>query len=254
MTESLLSPLHRLGHFKKRHPSSSPSPSRSHSPTRSEHVFHLTQSGPALSTSSPWLSLRVRSHAGPGKTHPLYFDRDVVEGSVHLNLDNPQHILAVSVVVRAQHLAAGVDRPPFLQLTQHLWSSATEEPEDGGPTRKPSSGKLSGHHSWPFALKLPSEIVIQKDGAPMVFPLPPSCSPKGLPAYIDYKIQVIVRRPALRVDNLYVLHSLAPLSAGSHLATALRPRSSIFPGHAPRDPRACCRLLTNKGTLSSVHT
>lgn len=216
MTESLFNPLQRLGYFKKRHPSSSsfPSASRPYSPTPSEHVFHLTQSGPASSTSPPWLSLHVRSHAGPGRTHPLYFDRDLVEGSVHLNLDNPQHILAVSVVVCAQHLAAGVDRPPFFQLTQHLWSSATEEPNDGGPTRKSFSGKLSGHHSWPFAIKLPSEIVVHNDGAPMVFPLPPSCSPKGLPAYIDYKIQVIVRRSTLRVDNMYVF---PPIGASRRL-------------------------------------
>lgn len=228
MTESLLNPLHRLGHFKKkRHPLPSPSepnPSRPQSPTPSEHVFHLTQSGPASANAPPWLSLRVRSHAGPGKTHPLYFDRDLVQGSVHMSLDSPQHILAVSVVVRAQHLAAGVDRPPFLELTQHLWSSATapEELNDAGPTRKPFSGKLSGHHSWPFAIKLPSEIVLQTDGPPIAFPLPPSCSPKGLSAYIDYKIQVIVRRSTLRIDNTYVPHCRLPAvsSPGHSLTTS----------------------------------
>jgi hypothetical protein len=212
MTESRLAPLHRLGHFKRLpSPSPSPSPSRSRVNTPSEHIFHLTQSGPASSSSPPWLSLHVRSHAGPGKTHPLYFDRDVVEGTVHLNLDSPQHILGVSVVVRAQHLAVGVDLPPFLEITQRLWSSAMRQPKDGSPTPKPSSGKLSGHHAWPFAIQLPTEVVIQRDGSPVAFPLPPSCSPKGLSSYIDYKIQVVVRRPTLRVDNTYV--PLAPPTA-----------------------------------------
>ncbi len=165
MTESQLTSLHRLAHLKLSSLSRSPSPSPSHphSPTPSEHVFHLTQSGPASSTSPPWLSLRVRSHAGPGKTHPLYFDRDVVEGTVHLNLDSPQHILGVSVVVRAQYLAVGVDVPPFLEITQPLWSSAMGQPKDGNLIRKPPSGKLSGHHAWPFAIQLPSEVAIQKD-------------------------------------------------------------------------------------------
>ena len=236
MTESRLNPLHRLGHF-KRLPSSSPSPSRPHSPTPSEHVFHLTQSGPSSSNSPPWLSLRVRSHAGAGKTHPLYFDRDVVEGTVHLNLDSPQHIIGVSVVVRAQHLAVGVDHPPFLELTQHLWPSTVGEPKDGSPTRKPSSGKLSGHYTWPFAMKLPSEVVVQKDGSPMAFPLPPSCSPKGLSAYIDYKLQVIVRRSTLRVDNTYV-PPCRPSPPSSHPNHSLTTSFVYLPrSRAPRPSR-----------------
>lgn len=209
MTESRLPSLHRLAHLKRlsllsSSPPPSPSPSHPHSPTHSEHVFHLNQSGPASSTSPSWLSLRVRSRAGPGKTHPLYFDRDIVEGTVHLNLDSPQHILGVSVVVRAQYLAVGVDLPPFLEITQPLWSSAMGQPKHGNIMRKPSSGKLSGHYAWPFAIQLPNEVAIQKDNGPMVFPLPPSCSPKGLSSYIDYKLQVVVRRSTLRVDNTYV--------------------------------------------------
>jgi len=217
MTESQLPPLHRPGHLKRLpspSPSSSPSCSRPHSPAPSEHVFHLTQSGPMSSTSPPWLSLRVRSHAGPGKTHPLYFDRDVVGGTVHLNLDSPQHILAVSVVVRARHLVVGVDLPPFLELTQRLWSSALGQPNNDRLTPKPFSGKLSGRYTWPFAIQLPSEVSIQKDGDPMVFPLPPTFSPKGLSSYIDYNIQVIVHRSTLRVDTTYVPR--APLTACSH--------------------------------------
>ena len=205
MTESRLSPLHPLGHLNcLSSPSRSPSPLCPRSPTPSEHVFHLTQSGTLSSTSPPWLSLRVRSHAGPGKTHPLYFDRDVVQGTVHLNLSSAQHILGVSVVVRAQHLAVGVDLPPFLELTQHLWSSTMGQPKEGGLIPKRSSGKLSGHYAWPFAIQLPNEVVIQTDSGPMVFPLPPSCSSKALSSYIDYKIQVVVRRSTLRVDNTYV--------------------------------------------------
>jgi hypothetical protein len=202
MTESRLSPLHPLGCLSS--PSRSPLPSRPHSPTLSEHVFHLTRSSTASSASPPWLSLRVRSRAGPGKNHPLYFDRDVVQGTVHLNLGSTQHILAVSVVVRAQHLAVGVDLPPFLELTQRLWPSATGQPKDGNLIPKTSSGKLSGHYTWPFAIQLPNQVVIQTDSGPMVFPLPPSCSPKGLSSFIDYKIQVVVRRSTLRVDNTYV--------------------------------------------------
>jgi hypothetical protein len=76
----------------------SASPSRPSSPSsRDEQAFHLMQGS---HSASPWLTLRVKSNASPSRTHPLYFDKDVVEGSVHLNLsDNPSTVVGVVVFV-----------------------------------------------------------------------------------------------------------------------------------------------------------
>jgi hypothetical protein len=91
-----------------RSPQSTPSasPSRSSSPSsRVEQSFDLSSNG----QSTPWLSLRVRSNASPSKAHPLYFDGDTVEGSVHLNSsENPTNIVAVMVIVSSHPRASSV--------------------------------------------------------------------------------------------------------------------------------------------------
>jgi len=78
-------------------PSASPSrPSSPLSPV--EQSFHLSAAG----CSTPWLTMRVGSNASPSKAHPLYFDRDSVEGSVCLNLtEQPMSIVAIVVTVSA---------------------------------------------------------------------------------------------------------------------------------------------------------
>lgn len=63
-----------------RYSTSSAAPSRPTSSSGIEHAFHLH------ARDSAWLSLKIKSRAGPSKSHPLYFDRDSVEGSVDLNL------------------------------------------------------------------------------------------------------------------------------------------------------------------------
>jgi hypothetical protein len=75
----------------------SASPSRPSSPLSSvEQSFHLSAAG----CSTPWLTMRVGSNASPSKAHPLYFDRDSVEGSVCLNLtEQPMSIVAIVVIV-----------------------------------------------------------------------------------------------------------------------------------------------------------
>lgn len=91
----------------------------------------------------------------------------------------------------------GQEDEVFHEEKRELWSSAG------------SSAKLSGQHSWPFALTLPTEIeaaVGSRGAAKERFPLPPSFSERASPAYIDYKVIVTVRRGGLRVNNVYVIH------------------------------------------------
>ena len=216
----------------------SASPSRPSSPSsRVEQCFHL----PTSASNTPWLSLRVKSNASPSKAHPLYFDRDSVEGSVCLNLiENPMSIVAIVVIVshfrhsasgcpysaltifqvRGQLLSVGADQAPFLEISQTLWSASMGHPSDiaagGSPSHSqrhsPFTGRLSGNYSWPFSIPLPGHVIITDgQGHPATVPLPPTFAPKGVPSFIDYKIQVLVQRGSLRVDSTYV--ALAPFSS-----------------------------------------
>ena len=61
-----------------------------------------------------------------------------------------------------------------------------------------------GWRSLPFAITLPAENFLAdkvKPAAPTPFPLPPSFSEKGSPAYIDYKVIATIRRRGLFKSN-----------------------------------------------------
>ncbi|KAG8821137.1 hypothetical protein FRB91_002573 [Serendipita sp. 411] len=172
------------------------STSRAPSPSsKLEQTFHLTAGS---SHPSPWLSLRVKSNASPSHQHPIYFDKDIVEGSVHLNLsDNPTSIVGISVIVRGQLFSVGGDHAPFLELSQTLWSSSMGHPSNAGSRQSPFTGRLSGSYSWPFSIPLPPRVVVGNQSVP----LPPTFAPKASSTFIDYKIQVLVQRGPLRVNN-----------------------------------------------------
>ncbi|PVF93360.1 hypothetical protein CPB86DRAFT_829381 [Serendipita vermifera] len=228
----------------------SASSSRPSSPSsREEQAFHLTTGGHGA---SPWLTLRVKSNASPSRTHPLYFDKDVVEGSVHLNLtDNPSTIVGVVVFVKGYLMSVGADQLPFLELSQTLWSASMGHPNETSmstnsampldsqatlvpPARhSPFTGRLSGSYAWPFAIPLPTQVVLNSNpnGQPVAVPLPPSFAPKGVPTFIDYKIQVLVQRGPLRVDStlttsfVYLPRARAPRPS--------RRLESAYQGHHP---------------------
>ena len=66
---------------------------------------------------------------------------------------------------------------------------------------KQSSRKLSGKHSYPFSFVLPDVVRVDESNWVMVYPLPPKFHEKG-GLYIDYKIEVSVRRGLFSVDSL----------------------------------------------------
>jgi hypothetical protein len=111
--------------------------------------------------------------------------------------------MLMSLQVRGQLLSVGIDQPPFLELSQTLWSASTGHPSD--TATGPSHGhtqRLYGNYSWLFSIPLPARVpVTDGQGHPTTVPLPPSFAPKGVPSFIDYKVQVLVRRGSLRVDS-----------------------------------------------------
>jgi hypothetical protein len=124
-------------------------------------------------------------------------------------------------------MSVGADQLPFMELSQTLWSASMGHPNESTastssampldsqatlvaqPTttarHSPFTGRLSGSYSWPFAIPLPTQVTVHgHNGQPVVVPLPPSFAPKGVPTFVDYKIQVLVQRGPLRVDSTYV--------------------------------------------------
>lgn len=64
-----------------------------------------------------------------------------------------------------------------------------------------------GQYTWPFEIALPNEIEVLDRKEKKIFPLPPSFTERASPAYINYKITVTVKRPALRVNQMCVYHA-----------------------------------------------
>ena len=63
-------------------------------PELSEHVFQL-----ADSKGRPWVWLTVKSRAKDKKTWPLYYERDIIHGTVEVDFDKTDGAKAVAVSV-----------------------------------------------------------------------------------------------------------------------------------------------------------
>jgi hypothetical protein len=60
--------------------------------------------------------------------------------------------------------------------------------------------------AWPFALALPRTVqaVHEEKGRPAPYAAPPTFTERASPAYLDYKVEVTVKRGAFRVDQTCV--------------------------------------------------
>ena len=73
-------------------------------PELSEHTFQLEDS-----KGRPWLWLTVKSRAKDKKTWPLFYERDIIHGTVEVDFDKTDGAKAVAISVRAR---IGVMREP----------------------------------------------------------------------------------------------------------------------------------------------
>lgn len=69
-------------------------------PELSEHSFQLTDS-----KGRPWVWLTVKSRAKDKKTWPLYYERDIINGSVEVDFDKTDGAKAVAISVSALELS-----------------------------------------------------------------------------------------------------------------------------------------------------
>jgi len=116
----------------------------------------------------------------------MFIGKDVISGSVELELSKAESIREVNVAFRGEITHLTQEPTPFIQLSRSLIKQPT--------------GKLSGKHIYPYSFVLPDDVTIDEPNWAMVYPLPPKYHEKGI-LYIDYKIVVTVRRGMFAVDS-----------------------------------------------------
>ncbi|PSR81578.1 hypothetical protein PHLCEN_2v6344 [Hermanssonia centrifuga] len=104
-----------------------------------EHVYKLDDS-----KGRPWIWLHVKSRARDKKTWPLFYERDVIQGTVEVDFDKTDGAKAVSIGVTGGVTAVGQEELNFLNISKDLWDGKL-------------SGKPKGKLSWPFSISLPGE-------------------------------------------------------------------------------------------------
>ncbi|EPT01663.1 hypothetical protein FOMPIDRAFT_1085269, partial [Fomitopsis schrenkii] len=137
--------------------------------------------------------LIVESRAKTPKHRPFFVTEDAVRGVVEIEYELIKLAKEVSIAVSASVTAVGQEEKIILRVLQVLWSD-----------KEPLVGKPTDWRIFPFAIALPAVVShADKDvtASPASFPLPPSFSEKGSPAYIDYKLIATVRRRGLFKSN-----------------------------------------------------
>ena len=141
--------------------------------------------------------------------------------------------------VRAGTTAVGEEEEVFLDITEPVWTPASE-----------SEGRLVGQHRFPFSITLPRDATIAPvpQAAPKSFMLPPTFSERASPAYIDYRLFVTVRRGRLRVDKQCVPRLVLSLHHRARRLTAIVARIQVVDefcvSPAQRGETAICAART----------
>lgn len=75
----------------------------------------------------------------------------------------------------------------------------------GDPAATTSSeftGRLYGHHQWPFTFAIPPNVEISNSNGPKeVYRTPPSFSERLTSVHIQYQLIVRIRRGKFRIDS-----------------------------------------------------
>jgi len=99
--------------------------------------------------------------------------------------------------VTAGTTLVGQEEQQFLVMEKELWSTTTALP-DGSKVSKLEKCR----HAWPFEMTLPKETEVLDRKEKKIFHLPPSFTERASPAYINYKLTVVLKRGAFRVNQM----------------------------------------------------
>lgn len=161
----------------------------------SEHTISLEDS-----KGHKWLLLSVKSRAPSPESWPVFCAGDLISGRVTLDILKSESSKAIVVTVTAMTTSVGQEGQGFLVIEKELWTPAMALP-NGSMMPKLEKGR----YTWPFEIALPDETEVLDRKEKKRFPLPPSFTERASPAYINYRITVIIKRGALRVNQTFCI-------------------------------------------------
>ena len=138
----------------------------------------------------------------------------------------------------------GQEEELFLNLTHDIWNPTLGHPTDD----KASPSKLKGRYSWPFSIHLPTETTVQGSKVKSLFSLPPTFTERASPAYVDYKIVVTVKRPALRVNQTYAAKNINSVNILTMPSIRLTTNFSYMPIIIPDPPSPLQQVCYRENT------
>ncbi|EIN10162.1 hypothetical protein PUNSTDRAFT_132267 [Punctularia strigosozonata HHB-11173 SS5] len=171
---------------------------------------------------SPWFTLKLRSRARDAKFVPEFWEGDTITGSVELDLQKPDAIVAITVSIMGVAILPKWASGPSLHFHRETYTLWRAEQDDLNPpgfnpsavSSTPASKKslkLVGQYTFPFSFKLPREVTYTlpktiahkagDDGTPKTYRMPPTCEDVGGQFSIYYHLEVHVQRGRFRIDT-----------------------------------------------------
>ncbi|KAJ7507137.1 hypothetical protein B0H11DRAFT_1970392 [Mycena galericulata] len=151
---------------------------------------------------TPWATLFI--HGDPrfnNRIIPTVLEGSNLDGSVTLNLQSPETIQAVCILIKGEIVSgsAPMTRTAFLESRHELWSAAEGDPRasENTVTGKNSTVKLKGDYHWPLSIQLPTTLC--KDGKN--FTLPHTFLDRLASFSVQYTAELRLVRAKLRPDD-----------------------------------------------------
>ncbi|KDR84257.1 hypothetical protein GALMADRAFT_54975 [Galerina marginata CBS 339.88] len=174
-----------------------------------EHEYFL-RSG--LIKSKPWARLRIRSRPSstPNKA-PKFFGGDNIAGMVGLNLDSPQVVNSISLLLRGRivtSFAVGGSYT-FLEYSHNVWNKSAGDPR-GTTAGQKFNGKLLGNFEFPFSFPFAVEADILQPSSgsgkrasrpELVYRLPQSILEHNLKSNVEYELALHIAHGPFRADS-----------------------------------------------------
>ena len=136
----------------------------------------------------------------------------------------------------------GQEEHKFLAIEKELWSPPTALP-DGSKVSKLEKGR----YVWSFEFTLPktTEVIYQKEKK--IFPLPPSFTERASPAYVNYRITVVVRRGALGMNSSCVPYHILRINYLKLTVRSLFTDFAYIPITKPEFPSPLIQMAYTEG-------
>ncbi|KAJ3778086.1 hypothetical protein FB446DRAFT_27830 [Lentinula raphanica] len=144
------------------------------------------------SLAGPGISLIVSGDSKISSELPSFMAGDKVAGVVQISVNNGEDVRAVQISLKGRVLTGRTSDAvcTFLDIRETLWT------EESGPLETHTTPTNGGDYSWPYSLVLPKDVVIsQVDGEKeQAFPLPHTFAEPGVPARVQYELEVFLRQ------------------------------------------------------------